>query len=179
MKTKAEIIGEVLAAEGGFVDHPDDSGGPTNLGITQDMARFYGFEGDMRDLTAEFAFDCYAAVYWYAVGADHLLVLSESVTAEVVDTAVNTGPHKAGQILQRSLNVLNLGGSLYADLSVDGAIGFRTLRALRLYLEHRDEAVLVKMLNALQGAFYVELAERREKDESFIYGWFNARINLC
>ena len=110
------------------------------------------------------------------MGADHLLVLSGAVTAEVVDTAVNCGPHKAGEILQRALNVLNLKGGLYDDLTADGVIGSRTLRALQAYLSHREEATLVKMLNVLQGAFYVELAERREKDESFIYGWFNKRV---
>jgi len=36
---------------------------------------------------------------------------------------------------------------------------------------------LYKMLNALQGAYYIELAERREKDEDFIYGWFKHRVS--
>ena len=178
MINKQSIIDEVINAEGGYVNNTDDSGGETNFGITETMARFYGYEGDMRDLTREFAFECYAAIFWYAVGADHLLVLSEPVTAEVVDTAVNTGPHKAGEILQRALNVLNLKGELYDDLTADGVVGVRTLTALRSYLERREEATLVKMLNVLQGAFYVELAERREKDETFIYGWFNKRVVL-
>jgi lysozyme family protein len=178
MSLKNDIINEVIEAEAGFVDNPDDSGGKTKYGITEEMARFYGYEGDMRGLPRSFAFEVYAAIFWYAVGADHLLVLSEPVAAEVVDTAVNTGPHKAGEILQRSLNVLNLKGELYDDLTADGIIGSRTLRALQAYLQHRDESTLVKMLNVLQGAFYVELAERREKDETFIYGWFNKRVIL-
>ena len=178
MISKQDIIDEVIAAEAGYVDNPDDSGGKTNYGVTEEMARFYGYEGDMRDLPRSFAFEVYAAIFWYAVGADHLLVLSEPVTAEVVDTAVNTGPHRAAEILQRALNVLNLKGELYDDLTADGVIGTRTLRALQAYLLHREEATLVKMLNVLQGAFYVELAERREKDESFIYGWFNKRVVL-
>jgi len=178
MTSKQDIINAILEAEAGYVDNPDDSGGKTNYGITEGMARFYGYEGDMRDLPCSFAFEVYAAIFWYAVGADHLLVLSGPVTAEVVDTAVNCGPHRAGEILQRALNVLNLKGDLYDDLTADGVIGSRTLRALQSYLEHRDEQTLVKMLNVLQGAFYVELAERREKDESFIYGWFNKRVVL-
>lgn len=178
MSLKHRIITNVINAEKGYVHHPDDSGGPTKYGITEKTARFYGYEGDMRDLPSQFAFEVYAAIYWYAVGGDFLLAMSESIAAEVVDTAVNTGPHKAGEILQRSLNVLNLKGELYDDLKADGIVGERTLYALESYLAHRDEVTLVKMLNVLQGAFYVELAERREKDESFIYGWFKNRVKL-
>jgi hypothetical protein len=53
------------------------------------------------------------------------------------------------------------------------------MKALKryLFLRGRDgQVVLLRMLNALQGAFYIELAERREKDETFIYGWFRARV---
>ena len=85
---------------------------------------------------------------------------------------------KPAKYYSGALNVLNLKGELYDDLTADGVIGSRTLRALQAYLVHREEATLVKMLNVLQGAFYIELAERREKDESFIYGWFNKRVIL-
>jgi hypothetical protein len=27
------------------------------------------------------------------------------------------------------------------------------------------------MINCLQGSFYIELCERREKDEKYIFGW--------
>lgn len=179
MSLKDSIVDQIIEREGGYVDHPDDSGGPTMYGITLDVARFYGYDGDLRDLPVEFARECLAALFWYAVGGDHLLALSEAVAEEVADTAVNTGPHQAGRFLQRALNVLNLRGSLYADLKVDGVVGVRTLKALQAYLKHRDERTLVKALNVLQGAFYIELAERREKDESFVYGWLKNRVELC
>ena len=38
------------------------------------------------------------------------------------------------------------------------------------------EVVLVRALNSLQGAFYVELAEKRQKDEAFVYGWLLNRV---
>ena len=81
------------------------------------------------------------------------------------------GTGRAGKFLQRCLNVLNKRGSLYKDLTVDGGIGPATISALRAYLNSRDEQTLVKALNCMQGAKYVELAERREKDERFVYGW--------
>jgi typhoid toxin secretion A len=175
---KEAIINEIIRVEGGYVNDPRDSGGETNFGITEAVARAYGYAGPMRDMPREVAFDIYAARYWDAVKADDILALSENVASEVVDTGVNMGTGRAGRILQRALNILNVGGSLYPDLVVDGAIGPMTIQALRAYLEKRDEDALVKALNCLQGAYYIELAERREKDEKFVYGWLKNRVVL-
>lgn len=51
MKSKDEIFDAVLGKEGGYVNHPDDRGGPTKWGITEKVARAHGYRGDMRDLT--------------------------------------------------------------------------------------------------------------------------------
>jgi len=173
---KDNIINDIIRVEGGYVNDSHDSGGATNFGITEAVARSYGYTGDMRDLPRETAYDIYSAKYWDAVRADDIVELSEAVAAEVVDTSVNMGPRRAGKFLQRSLNVLNNRGSSYPDLVVDGNIGPASISAITSYLNTRTDDILVKMLNCLQGAFYVDLAERREKDEAFIYGWFNNRV---
>lgn len=173
---KTEIIGEIIHIEGGFVDDPADSGGATNYGITEAVARQNGYHGHMRDLPEQVAFDIYVDRYWHSVCGDDLAALSENVAREVVDTAVNMGVARAGGFLQRALNVLNDRGTLYADLVVDGAIGPRTIEALGQYLATRNELALSRALNCLQGAFYIELAERREKDERFVYGWLVNRV---
>ena len=59
-------------------------------------------------------------------------------------------------------------------------IGSRTLAALKTYIYIRKEVgctVLHRALNALQGAFYISLVERRQKDERFVYGWFANRVS--
>ena len=173
---KERIINEIIRVEGGYVNDPSDSGGETNFGITVQVARANGYTGDMRDMPREVAFDICAAKYWDAVRADELVELSEIVADEVVDTAVNMGAGRAIKFLQRALNVLNTQGKLYPDLTVDGAIGPATINALRGYLSSRNELVLSRALNCLQGAFYIELAERREKDERFVYGWLRNRV---
>lgn len=178
MKSKKQIIDDILRTEGGYVDDAADSGGETNFGITKDVARAYGYTGCMRDLTRDEAFDIYAARYWDAVRGDELAELSAAVAFEVVDTGVNMGKHRAVTFLQRALNVMNLGGRLYPDLTVDGLSGPMTIAALRQYLAARDEGALLKALNCLQGAHYIGLAERREKDERFVYGWLRNRVIL-
>lgn len=168
---KERTISHIIDVEGGYVNDPSDSGGETNFGITVGVARAYGYEGSMRDMPRDIAYSIYTAKYWNSVrGGD----MPESVAAEVVDTGVNCGINRAGKFLQRSLNVLTPGKSI----AVDGVIGSGTIRRLNEYLAKRDEATLVKMLNCLQGSFYVRLAERREKDERFIFGWFKNRVKL-
>lgn len=175
---KDKVINEILNVEGGYVNDPGDSGGETNFGITVAVARAAGYTGSMRDLPRATAFDIYAELYWDKVRADDILAISPAVCEEVVDTGVNMGTGRAGKFLQRSLNVLNSRGKMYEDLVVDGGIGPATIRALRAYCDHRDEETLVKALNCLQGAKYIELAERREKDERFVYGWLKNRVRL-
>ena len=175
---KERIINEIIRVEGGYVNDPKDSGGETNFGITVAVARDHGYNGPMRVMPREVAFDIYSAKYWDAVKGDQLVELSEAVAEEAVDTSVNMGPGRAGKFLQRALNVLNSEAKLYADLTVDGAIGPATLSALAAYLDQRNELVLSRALNCLQGSFYIELAERREKDERFVYGWLKNRVVL-
>lgn len=173
---KKQIINEIIDIEGGYVNNANDSGGETKYGITVKIARDSAYLGDMRDLPRKLAFDIYSKKYWDSVKADDIASLSEAIAREVVDTSVNMGPKRASIFLQRSLNVLNNREHYYPDILIDGKIGPLTISSLFAYLKNRNETVLLKMLNSLQGAFYVDLAERREKDETFIYGWFRHRI---
>lgn len=178
MSIKNEIINQIIRIEGGYVDNPSDSGGATKYGITQTVAHEWGYTGDIKDLPKQTAFDIYDYRYWSSLKGDEIENLSPMIVDEIVDTGVNMGVYRAGKFLQRALNVFNDKGALYPDLEADGIIGSKTVDALRLYLNVRNENVLLKALNSLQGAFYVTLSERREKDETFIYGWFKNRVKI-
>ncbi len=178
MTIKKQTIDQIIALEGGYSNEAADSGGETMYGITKQVARDYGYHGPMNQLPRELAFDIYAELYWDTVKGDVLSKLSEAVAEEIVDTGVNMGVGRAAEFLQRCLNVFNKSGYLYSDIKIDGDIGPATLGALAKYLTTRNEMVLVKALNCLQGSFYVELAERREKDEAHLYGWISARVKL-
>lgn len=178
MTTREAIISAVIVSEGGFTDHPDDSGGATNYGITESLAREYGYQGDMEALPLEVALYIYTREFWGRIQGDEMLSISPGVVSEVFDTAVHGGTFTASQMLQTSLNLLNNKGQLYADIEEDGIIGAQTLLALRQYLRFREELVLLTLLNCLQGALYASLATRREKDETFLYGWIKNRVRL-
>ena len=173
-----QIIEEVLKAEGRYVNNPDDRGGETNWGITKATARAHGYNGPMRDLPRATAKQIYLDTYVVKPGYDKIAVLSPSIAAELVDTGVNMGPTVASRFLQRALNALNQRGADYPDIAVDGAAGAGTRTALTKYLAKRGaegERRLLALLNALQGARYVELCEGRQANETFMFGWL-ARV---
>ena len=167
-------------AEGGYVDNPHDSGGPTNHGITERVARAHGYRGHMRVLPKTLARQIAKQAYWDPLRLDEVTALDERVAAELFDTGFNAGPPAAARMLQRALNALNRRGTHYADVTVDGGIGPGTLVALRAYLARRGtgdgSTVLLRALNGLQVELYTDLVERREKDEEFYYGWILHRV---
>jgi len=177
---KRDTINHIISVEGGHVNNPNDSGGETNFGITQTVARSSGYHGPMVDLPRCVAFDIYATRYWDSLGLDQVVEISQSAAVELADTGVNMGTGRAAEFLQRSLNALNNQGKLFDDLVIDRDIGPSTTSALKAYIKARSvdgETVLCRALNALQGAYYIELAERRQKDESFVYGWLLNRVS--
>jgi lysozyme family protein len=107
----------LLAHEGGFVNHPKDPGGMTNLGVTKRVwEEFVGRdveEQEMRELTPEDVAPLYKALYWDKVRGDQL---PSGVDWAVFDWAVNSGAGRAAKALQTVLGT-----------TPDGAIGPRTL----------------------------------------------------
>jgi lysozyme family protein len=112
----------VLAHEGGYVNHPKDPGGATNMGVTQRVydgyrARRGLHKQSVRAITADEVAEIYKRQYWDAVKADDL---PAGVDYAVFDYAVNSGPGRAVKDLQREVGA-----------TVDGVMGFRTLAAVQ------------------------------------------------
>lgn len=168
------ILDTLIGKEGAYSNHPSDTGGETMWGITVGVARANGYKGAMRDMTRDQAKAIYRAKYWVAPGYASVAEQSPAVAEELFDTGVNMGPSTGSTFLQRLLNALNRQGKDYADIQVDGDIGPGTLGALKAYRAKRGaqaDVVLLKGLNALQGARYVALAEGRGANEDFLHGW--------
>ncbi len=60
-----ELIDDLIAREGGFVDHPADKGGATRWGITQAVARRHGYMEQMENLPRNVAAQIYKTQYWH------------------------------------------------------------------------------------------------------------------
>lgn len=176
-----KIINDILRAEGGYVNDPKDAGGETNYGITVAVARANGYKGSMKDMPIEFARSVYSKQYIEQPGFGALMSISTPIAEELIDTGVNMGVRVASIFLQRALNALNNNAALYADVVVDGVVGPATAAALRRYLQARGkegEIVMLRTLNCLQGARYIELSESRPANERFTYGWILNRVVL-
>jgi lysozyme family protein len=173
------LIEELIDREGGYVNHPDDGGGPTRFGITEAVARAHGYGGAMALLPRDEAAGIYRRLYWLRPHFDEIADRAPQVAAEMFDTGVNMGPAVATTFLQRALTALNRSGSDYPDLAPDGRAGPHTLAALDGFLAVRGKAggqtVLLRALEALQGERYLRLAERRPANEAFLYGWLANR----
>lgn len=114
-----KIMEHIFEFEGGYVDHPRDPGGATNMGITRKtLSAWRGgsvSKQQVRDLTKQEARAIYRKRYWDYVRGDDL---PAGVDAIVMDAAVNSGPARAAKWLQSELGV-----------SADGVIGPVTLAA--------------------------------------------------
>lgn len=121
MKANFEsALKSVLHHEGGFVNHPSDPGGMTNLGVTKKVwEEWVGHDVDekaMRALTPEAVGPMYKAKYWDKIKGDDL---PEGLDYAVFDAAVNSGPGRAAKWLQACVGV-----------EPDGGIGPKTLAAV-------------------------------------------------
>lgn len=110
----AAALKHVLQHEGGYVNHPKDPGGATNRGVTQRVYDAYrdrsgASRRSVRAITADEVADIYKRQYWDAIRGDDL---PSGLDYAVFDYAVNSGPRRAAQDLQRELGV-----------NVDGVIG--------------------------------------------------------
>ena len=177
----AQAFKEVVLVEGGYSNNPLDSGGATMYGITEAVARANGYQGLMQDLQLHQAEAIYRKLYWDRLRLDEIALLSLPIALELFDTGVNCGTGVAAGFLQRSLNVLNRQQADYPDVAVDGDLGAQTLEVLKSYIYRRGargERVLLRALNCLQGARYIELAERKQTQELFLFGWLANRVTV-
>jgi lysozyme family protein len=169
-------------AEAGYVNDPNDSGGETNHGITIAVARAHGYTGEMKDLSEGQAIAIAKQAYWDVMMLDDVADLSLSIASELFDTGFLSGTVMAGHLFQKALNLFrraDLPTPLFPELAEDGHIGKMTVYAFSLYLKNRSaqgELVMLRCLNSLQGAFFVDLCRAQPKDDKFVFGWFLNRV---
>lgn len=143
----------ILHHEGGYVNHPKDPGGETNLGVTKRVYEEWGGTKEMVDLTVEDVAPIYEKNYWGRVKGDDL---PSGLDLCVFDFAVNAGPGRAAKYLQSMIGT-----------TVDGGIGPNTLRAVGNYIESEGTAAAIQNYQAKRQEYYESLSTF----ETFGRGW--------
>lgn len=113
MSSFADAFDSLMGVEKGFWDDP--AGGPTMYGVTERVARSWGYQGDMRQLSLDTARLIAKSEYWDRFQCDQF---APAIGYQVFDTAYNGG-HPV-QWLQQAVGV-----------AVDGVIGAKTIAAVR------------------------------------------------
>ena len=118
----SEALEVILHHEGGYVNHPKDPGGETNLGVTKRVYEEFGGTKEMKELTKEDVEPIYKKNYWDRVKGDDL---PAGLDLCIFDFAVNAGPGRAAKFIQRLVNT-----------TVDGGIGPNTLGKINEYVDN-------------------------------------------
>ena len=138
-----DALAAVLEHEGGFVNHPKDPGGMTNLGVTKRVWEAWVgktvSEADMRAWTPAIVAPMYRKQYWDAVKGDEL---PSGLDYLMFDFAINAGVSRAIRTMQKAIGT-----------TPDGAIGPKTMQALR----DADPDALIDKFSAEKEAFYRSL----------------------
>lgn len=182
-------FGLTMQHEGGFVNDPVDPGGMTYMGISRRWwpawegwplvdahladGTLMSLDQDLADLVRVF----YRINFWNRLQGDRIAEMSLDVVCELFDTAVNLDVVDAVKFFQEALNLLNKNQLLFPDLVVDGKLGPKTFSTLKRFLSFdypdpkKNEKILLKVMNILQGTHYVQQMRSYPENEKFV-GWF-------
>ena len=149
----SEALEVILHHEGGYVNHPKDPGGETNLGVTKRVYEDFGGEKEMKDLTKEDVEPIYKKNYWDRVKGDDL---PEGLDLCIFDFAVNAGPGRAAKFIQRLVNT-----------TVDGGIGPNTLGKIKEYVDHYGINQTIESYALMRQNYYESLSNF----DTFGKGW--------
>jgi lysozyme family protein len=143
----------LLKHEGGFVNHPRDPGGMTNLGVTKKVyEQWVGrevTEQEMRNLTPEDVAPIYRKNYWNKIKGDQL---PSGLDWAAFDWAVNSGSGRPAKAIQKAVGA-----------NPDGAIGPKTLEAI----SEEEVDAIVKKVYTIRQEFY----ENLKTFDTFGKGW--------
>ena len=144
-----KCIETILHHEGGYVNHPDDPGGETNLGVTKKVYLNWCEDHnitvkEMTDLLVEDVAPIYKKNYWDRVKGDQL---PSGLDLCVFDFGVNAGTGRAAKYLQTMIGTV-----------ADGGIGPNTLKALNEYVDTNGLEKTITDYQANRQKYYEKLS---------------------
>lgn len=153
---------KLLQLEGGYTNHPDDQGGPTNLGITLRTYKAYcGQEKtikDLRNMSYETWQNIMKDLYWDKCLADE--IESQPLAEIIVDWCVNSGMVGLRKVQE------------IVGCRPDGIAGPITLSMIN----SSDAESLFKRIWEARQQFYRNIVKKNPSQQVFMNGWMN-RLN--
>lgn len=157
------LIPFVLRYEGGFVNDPADSGGPTNKGVTLNTFRsVYGRAktvNDLKHMTDNEWRHIFKSLYWDKCKADD--IADQSIANMLVDFAWHSGVTTAVKKLQKIVGVTS-----------DGICGVQTIGAIN----SRYAPETFNLLKAARMRYLQGIVKNKHSQARFMYGW-TKRVN--
>jgi lysozyme family protein len=155
-----DIIDDLLAREGGYVNQWPDRGGATNGGITQaTLSAWLKREATVEEVRA-LTDEAKRAIYWklYYAEPGFSCIDDFDLLSLVVDSAVQHGTRTVIRWLQRCCDVVQ-----------DGILGPITQAAI----ESHGGAWLYRRLLAIRIGYYFAIIADSPAQAAFAKGWFN------
>lgn len=160
--------------EGGWSNDPDDRGGRTKYGVTQQAWEAYHVGNVPYDIS-EITRDDAQAVFWadYYQGANlHRLELAgcpQVILCDCFDACVNHGVRGGSKLLQRAYNLVC---DKRPPLLVDGVIGTKTCTQIAAFClaDHRQKELLGAFRYSRALLFH-SIVTKDPTQEKFIDGW--------
>jgi lysozyme family protein len=144
-------ISVVLKNEGGYINHPNDPGGETNMGIAR---KFYP-DLDIKHLTSNQAIEIYFRDYWSKMNLTG--IFDEKLVLHIFDMGVNAGIRTAIKMVQRIV-----------ETEADGIIGPVTTEMINMY-----PGDLLNIYKQERKKYYFAIARRKPDLQVFLPGWLN------
>jgi len=146
----------ILKNEGGYVNHPNDPGGETNMGI----ARMFYPDLDIKNLTRNQVIEIYFRDYWSKMNLTN--IFNENLILYIFDFGVNTrslryGFNTAIKTIQRIV-----------EAHPDGIMGPETKGLINTY-----DGDIETLYNQERKKYYFDLSRRKPKMQIFLAGWMN------
>lgn len=179
----AATLSAIYTNEGGYVNNKADRGGATNWGVTESVARSFGYRGSMRDFPQKCTLEkpicadlVYTTNYIDRPGYRPMAAIEPAVLDELVDSGVLHGTARSSQWFQQALNEW-----CGAKLVVDKRVGPGTIAAYQMCQAKLGVTpacvVMLNGMDAKQADFFRAIVARNPSQRVFLNGWLKRRIN--
>lgn len=157
------IIDVILKNEGGYVNNPNDHGGPTNFGVIQSEYSIYlgrpATIDDVKKMPIAHARDIFKTKYYFK---PKINLLPEAIQPVVTDACVLYGPKRAIIFLQK---VINTGD--------DGSLGPATALAAETFVKSVGPNILINAYCDERIRFCEAIVRNNPTQSIFLKGWKN------